>query len=430
MYASMLNLGKSLAGNGRYILTAFSLLFAAVLLTAAVLYTAVSQPPAAAAAETGEVQVRPVNAFPNLQFVLPVVIANAGDERLFIVEQTGLIWSISGRGELATRTLFLNINGRVQDGGERGLLGLAFHPRYEQNGYFYVNYTHLRDGASFSRVSRFQDTAVANSVDPASEVILLEVRQPYSNHNGGDLHFDPQGMLVIALGDGGSGGDPQNRAQDPQTLLGKLLRIDVDRAEGGKNYAIPADNPFIGQAPLDEIWMLGLRNPWRFSFDRQTGDLYIGDVGQNKWEEINFLEAAESGGQNFEWRRKEGFDDFNLEEPAGPGELTEPVYVYKHKDDAQCYSVVGGYVYRGPQSPLYNGMYIFADYCSGKISGLFRDRRGKWQHRSLARGEVTMTTFGEDSPGELYFSVHGSGKIFRLVLNEAQSQSLLPVIFR
>lgn len=410
-------LGRTKTFTVRYLLAGIILLLA-VLLAA----SAVSLQAEAGAGEAVDAYVIPVDVFPKLRFELPSVIANVGDERLFIVEQVGRIWSVSGRGEGASKTLFLDIAGRVQDGGERGLLGLAFHPNYAQNGYFYVNYTTLTGERTLTHISRFQVTANPNIADPSSEVILLEQEQPYSNHNGGDLHFDPQGMLVIALGDGGSGGDPQERSQNAQTFLGKLLRIDVDRMEGGKNYAIPADNPFIGQAALDEIWTLGLRNPWRFSFDRSTGDLYIGDVGQNQWEEVDYVPAAQSGGQNFEWSLKEGFVDFKPGQDTGPGALTPPIHVYSHS--VGC-SVTGGFVYRGKDIGGLDGVYVYADYCSGQIYGLVRDGQGKWQNRLLAEGEIFLSTFGEDNLGELYFASRNSGTIYRL--QEAR-HVLLPIV--
>jgi len=367
--------------------------------------------------------------FPELTFIRPTVITNAADDRLFVAEEAGRIWTITGSGTEAEKMLFLDIVDIVKDGCERGLLGLAFHPDYAQNGYFYVNYIADDDGKDLTRISRFQVSAEADEAMPDSELVLLEIPQPACNHNGGDLHFDPQGMLVAGLGDGGFGGDPLNNGQGPQTMLGKLLRIDVDRQEGGKNYAIPADNPFLDNAgTLDEIWALGLRNPWRFSFDRSTGDLYIGDVGQEKWEEVDYVPAAESGGQNFEWRRKEGFADFNTEQDFGPGELTDPVYVYGHGGAPPRCSIVGGFVYRGGESDLYNGTYVYGDFCSGEIFGLRRDRQGGWQSQFLAKGEESLVTFGEDAAGELYYGVRNSGRIFRLAFEPASDKFLLPVI--
>jgi hypothetical protein len=406
---------------------------AAVGLAALLMFTltAVLVLPAAGSSAPGRTAVRPLEPFPDLFFTRPTVITHAADDRLFVAEEAGRIWIIKGSGAAATKTLFLDIVDLVKDGCERGLLGLAFHPDYAENGYFYVNYVTDDDGADLTRISRFQVSAVPDAAAPDSELVLLEIPQPACNHNGGDLHFDPQGMLVAGLGDGGYGGDPLNSGQGTQTMLGKLLRIDVDSQEGNKNYAIPDDNPFVDDdGVLDEIWTFGLRNPWRFSFDRQTGDLFIGDVGQNTWEEINFVSAAERGGQNFEWRRKEGFAEFNTELDAGPGVPTEPVHVYKHAVEDLCYSVVGGYVYRGSSSELYNGIYVYGDFCSGNIWGLFRDRRGLWRNRLLTSAEETLVTFGEDAAAEIYYGVRNSGKIYRLEFDPASSFALLPAVMK
>ncbi len=351
--------------------------------------------------------------FPSLTFESPVVIENSGDNDLYVVEQAGRIWIVKDRGVNAERSTFLDIRDRVQNGGEMGLLGLAFHPKFTENGYFYVNYTTYNGSQLVTIVSRYQLTADRDVADPQSEIILLEVRQPYSNHNGGALQFDHTGMLVIAFGDGGSAGDPDHRAQDPQSLLGKLLRIDVDRKENGNNYAIPVDNPFVGQAYREEIWALGLRNPWRFSFDRSNGDLFIGDVGQNKWEEVDYVSGVEAGGQNFGWRFKEGFACFNPQQSCDPGGLTDPIYAYGH--DLGC-SITGGYVYRGVNSPDLQSTYIYADYCSGRIYGLKRDKTGGWQNKLLFTADPFLSTFGEDNSGELLIAGHRSGKIYGLSL--------------
>ena len=405
----------------------FFLLASAVLMV--VLLVSIGSHPAAAVEEAAnQPQVAATNVFPNLTFELPSVIANAGDERLFIAEQAGRIWLVKGEGAAAARTLFLDITETVQDGCERGLLGLDFHPQYAQNGYFFLNYITKIEGRDYSRISRFQVSADPDRADPDSELVLMEIEQPYCNHNGGDLHFDPQGMLVTALGDGGSGRDPHNYAQNGASFLGKLLRIDVNRQENGKNYAIPQDNPFLDQADVpDEIWAVGLRNPWRFSFDSQTGDLYIGDVGQDSWEEIDFVAAAGAGGQNFEWSLKEGFDDFKPEQEIGPGLLTGPVYVYAHDDDELCDSVTGGFVYRGGQMPSLYGTYIYANFCGGAIFGLKRDQDGKWKNSPLLAGNSNIVTFGEDHLGELYFAARDQGQIYRLQMSYVY---FLPTLLR
>ncbi|MFN2137768.1 MAG: PQQ-dependent sugar dehydrogenase [Candidatus Promineifilaceae bacterium] len=397
--------------------------------------------PALAAARTAESvtappQIRLVDAFPNLRFQSPIAIAHAGDSHLFVVEQPGRIWRVEGQGGAATRSLFLDITDRVQDGCERGLLGLAFHPDFAQNGYFYVNYiTHqVQDGEEkdYTRVSRFRSATGGGAANPATETVLMEIYQPYCNHNGGDIHFDPSGMLVFGLGDGGSGGDPHHYAQNPQSYLGKLLRIDVDRKEADKNYAIPADNPFAGPDVYEEILALGLRNPWRFSFDRQTGDLYIGDVGQNTWEEVNYVPAAQLGGQNFEWSLREGFMNFNLAQPVGPGLMTAPVHVYEHAQPSGSRSITGGYVYRGDSMAGMDGVYIYADFETGSIFGLWRDAVGDWQNEQLGAlvaqdGQSgRIVAFGEDSQGELYLAAYNQGIIYRLIA--PANVALLPLV--
>jgi glucose/arabinose dehydrogenase len=315
----------------------------------------------------------------------PVDIQSArdGSGRLFIIEKYGAI-RIFQNGQLLDQP-FLNINNRVNDSGnEMGLLGLAFHPNYEQNGYFYVNYT---GAGGHTRISRF--IASGNSADPNSEQILLTVNQPFPNHNGGAVAFGPDGYLYLALGDGGSAGDPQKHGQNPNTLLGTILRIDVD---SGNPYTIPADNPFGS-----EVWAYGLRNPWRISFDRITGDLWIADVGQNRWEEINFLPAGSPGGANFGWSIMEG--SYGYDGQPQPG-LLLPAAEYGREDGC---SVTGGYVYRGAAMPEWNGVYFYADYCSGKIWGLIL-LDGRWQSQVLFETGLRITSFGEDESGEVYLA--------------------------
>lgn len=364
-----------------------------------------------------------VNAFPNHSFDKPVDIAHAGDERLFVVEQSGVIRVVNGRGPAANINVFLDIKGRVTSGGEMGLLGLAFHPQYAQNGYFYVNYTTTVETDLTTHISRFQVTADPDQADPASELILLQVSQPYSNHNGGGLKFGPDRYLYIGLGDGGASDDPGNRAQNRTTLLGKMLRIDVDKSDSGKNYGIPADNPFVGEPALDEIWALGVRNPWRFSFDRLTGDLYIGDVGQNLWEEINFQPADSTGGENYGWRLKEGNHCFIPAQGCDPGGLTDPIFEYHHSEGC---SVTGGTVYRGLSIPALHGYYLYADYCTGEISALRGDGKGTWQNYPVKKIGNYLSTFGEDNAGEVYLAQRDEGTIYRLV--ERRGTILLPLI--
>jgi glucose/arabinose dehydrogenase len=332
----------------------------------------------------------------------PLFLTHAGDSssRLFVVEKPGRIVILQDSQPLDVP--FLEIPGRInsQD-SERGLLGLAFHPNYAQNGYFYVNYT---DSRGDTVVSRFQVTSDPNIADPNSEKILLNISQPYANHNGGMIVFSPDGYLYIGMGDGGSGGDPQNNAQNPDTLLGKILRIDVD---SGDPYSIPE-----GNAPnaLPEIWALGVRNPWRFSFDRATGDLWIGDVGQNQWEEVDFLPAGVQAGVNLGWDYYEGTHAFDGT-PSEDLELVFPVIEYSHPG-GHC-SVTGGYVYRGA-NPDWQGIYLYGDYCSGTIWGALAGPDGVWQTIRLYQTGSGLASFGQDQDGELY-AVYLNGSVFRLI---------------
>lgn len=334
----------------------------------------------------------------------PVGIAHAGDGsgRLFILEQAGVI-RILQDGILLTEP-FLDISRQVGCCGERGLLGLAFHPRYADNGRFFVNYTD-RDGNTV--IARFEVSPDdPNRANPESEQRLMYIRQPYPNHNGGAVIFGPDGYLYLGLGDGGSGGDPQGNGQSTSTLLGKILRIDVDAADP---YAIPFDNPFVNGGGLKEIWAYGLRNPWRIAFDPLTGDLYIADVGQNAWEEINFLAAGSPAGANFGWNYREGAHPFQGSPPDGLN-LIDPVAEYSHN---QGCSVTGGEVYRGTRMPAWQGVYLYGDYCSGKVWGLTRNPLGVWLNGLLFETGATITSFGVDESGEVYL-VDYSGGIYRL----------------
>lgn len=334
----------------------------------------------------------------------PVYVTHAGDRsaRLFIVEQKGVIRVLRG-GELLP-TPFLDITPLVLSGGERGLLSVAFHPRYAENGFLYVNYT---DRSGDTVVARYTVSADPHRADPGTAAILLSIRQPYSNHNGGQLQFGPDGYLYVGMGDGGSGGDPQGNAQNPNSLLGKMLRIDVHVLP----YGIPQTNPFVGpDPPRDEIWALGLRNPWRFSFDRQTGDLYIADVGQDTSEEIDVQPATSRGGENYGWNIMEGAGCYSPPSGCPRAGLTMPVATYRTGENC---SIIGGYVYRGTRIPTLIGTYIFGDYCSGRIWGLRQSDDGRWITTALLDTDLNITSFGEDEAGEVYVAHHG-GTIHRL----------------
>ncbi|HEX9487005.1 MAG TPA: PQQ-dependent sugar dehydrogenase [Gemmatimonadales bacterium] len=325
--------------------------------------------------------------------------APTGDTaRLFVVEQSGQI-RIVRHGQLLPAA-FLDIHTRLVSGGEQGLLSVAFHPNYATNGYFYVNYTDLNGD---TRVERYTVSAAdSNLADTATHKLIIFIPQPYTNHNGGLVMFGPDGMFYIGMGDGGSVGDPQNRAQSPDSLLGKLLRIDVD---AGDPYAIPAGNPFATSGGAKEIWALGLRNPWRFAFDRSAGLLYIGDVGQGLWEEVD-VQPASQGGLNYGWRIMEGAHCYNPANCSSAG-LVLPAVEYDHSN-GQC-AIIGGFVYRGARFPALAGQYFYADLCAGWVRSF-----------SYAGGVVTGQTswnldlspgsplsFGEDARGELYLLTGG-----------------------
>lgn len=329
--------------------------------------------------------------------------APPADSRLFIVEQSGRI-RIAQNGQVLTAP-FLDIANKVRSGGEQGLLSVAFHPRYATNGYFYVNYTDLNGD---TRIERYTVSANPNIADPASAKLILTVVQPYANHNGGLVMFGPDGMLYIGMGDGGSGGDPQGYGQSRNTLLGKLLRIDVD---GGDPYAIPADNPFVGvSGARPEIWATGLRNPWRFAFDRRAGLLYVADVGQSQWEEVDVM-PANQGGVNYGWKIMEGAHCYATPSCSSAG-LVLPALEYGH---AEGCSITGGFVYRGSQSPGLVGHYFYSDYCDGWLksftyaNGAVTERR-TWNVPNLGN----VLSFGEDASGEVYV-LSANGSVVRIV---------------
>lgn len=362
------------------------------------------EPPAPpSAADTARVRLEPVaTGLENPLFLT----APPGDGRLFVVEQPGRIRIVQDGRLLATP--FLDLTDRVGSGGERGLLSVAFHPDYARNGRFYVDYT---DREGDTRIERYRASADPNRADAGSAALVLRVEQPYANHNGGLVAFGPDGKLYVGMGDGGGSGDPQENGQDPTTLLGALLRLDVDAAEP---YAIPPDNPFAGRSSArGEIWALGVRNPWRFAWDRETGLLYTADVGQNRWEEVNVVPAAR-GGLNYGWDRMEGSHCFEPDD-CDRGGLLLPALEYSH--DEGC-SVTGGYVYRGTRIPALRGRYLYADFCEGWVRS-FRYRDGAaMERRELPVDDVgNVLSFGEDAAGELYL-LSSNGTVYRFAPGE------------
>jgi glucose/arabinose dehydrogenase len=364
----------------------------------------------------------------------PVHITNASDghNRLFVVERVGNIRIVKDGALLVTP--FLDIRDRVQSGGEEGLLSVAFPPDYATKGHFYVYYTNHNGD---NQVSRFHISVDPDIADPLSEELILYLDHPfYSNHNGGQMAFGPDGYLYISTGDGGGGGDPDENGQNQASLLGKILRIDVEfappkpdfeatnvvyiplliRTDGVPPsedlYRIPSDNPFVDvPGSRGEIWALGMRNPWRFSFDRDTGDLYIGDVGQGSWEEVDFQPVTSPGGENYGWNEMEGKVCYLPNcDPTG---LTLPVYVYPTREQGSC-SITGGFVYRGSNLPDMRGIYIFADYCNGFISGLQLDG-SDWLDQLLLDTNIRISSFGEDEGGELYVADLASGTIYQII---------------
>jgi glucose/arabinose dehydrogenase len=337
---------------------------------------------------------------------LTYLAVSGTDARLYVVAKAGRILVIENGA--VRQQPFLDIADRVgSKGSEQGLLSVAFSPHYADNRYFYVDYT---DPNGDTVVSRFTANPDFSQADPQSEAKVLGIDQPYANHNGGQLQFGPDGMLYIGMGDGGSAGDPQNHAQDTQSLLGKLLRIDV--STGDKPYQVPADNPKLSGANASEVWAYGLRNPWRFSFDKETHDLYIADVGQNVYEEIDFQPADSTGGENYGWNLYEGFVPYKGN--ADSSGLTMPIYTYSH--DLGC-SITGGYVYRGQQVPALNGAYLYSDYCTGHLWMLQRDASGKWANTLLLESGMNVSSFGQDAQGELYV-INLNGAVYQIVRGE------------
>ncbi|MBC8076458.1 MAG: PQQ-dependent sugar dehydrogenase [Chloroflexales bacterium] len=362
--------------------------------------TAAAQPTAAQSTAPISIRLEPVAA----GFDSPLYATHAGDDsgRLFVVEKRGTI-AIMRDGKRLEQP-FLDIVDRVgSDASERGLLSVAFHPKYRENGLLFVYYTNKAGNVTISRFARADSPDAA---DPASEQVLLTVDKPAANHNGGLVKFGPDGYLYIGTGDGGRAGDPWGNAQNPDALLGKLLRIDVDN---GQPYAIPADNPFRNSGGRPEIWATGLRNPWRFSFDRADGTLFIADVGQNEFEEIN-VQPGNAAGLNYGWNITEGQNCYQ-QSGCDTANLIAPAAQYSH--DEGC-SVTGGYVYRGAASPSLTGTYIFGDYCSGRVWAM-RNAGGAWAAEEVLKVDFQLASFGEDQAGELYATGIDDGTLYKIV---------------
>lgn len=340
-------------------------------------------------------------------FTSPVEITNAGDSRLFVVEQGGLVKILNSNGTIQP-VPFLNLSSVISTGGERGLLGLAFHPNYSSNGFVFVNYTNTSGNTVIARYT--MNLTDANVVSPTDIQILLTITQPFSNHNGGTIKFGPDGYLYIGMGDGGSAGDPGNRAQNKNVLLGKMLRIDVDSASP---YGIPPTNPYVGVDGSDEIWAIGLRNPWKFSFDSSTGDLWIADVGQGEVEEINKVPST-TAGLNYGWKCYEGNAVYTAGCAVTGTTYTFPLAQYTHSQTGGC-SITGGYVYRGAAYPNFQGNYFFGDYCLDKIGMV--NSSGVTTYSALLPSEngLSFTSFGVDINNELYAAAINSGEIYRVI---------------
>ncbi|MDH3325477.1 MAG: PQQ-dependent sugar dehydrogenase [Gammaproteobacteria bacterium] len=342
-------------------------------------------------------QFRLEETFPALTFSEPVGLYQSKNKQWFLIEQSGVIKTFSQNGD--NEQAFLNIKDRVRSGGERGLLGMALDPDFENNGYFYVCYTSEDNNSIISLFS-----SKGYIADTKSEKILLSIPQPYSNHNGGQISFGPDGYLYIGLGDGGSGGDPKQNGQNINTLLGSMLRIDVSKNNGA--YAIPATNPFVNERGKKEIYAYGLRNPWRWSFDKKTGELWVGDVGQNQWEEIDLIKS----GGNYGWNITEGNHCFN-EDNCDQSNLIKPIYEYSH---GEGYAITGGYVYRGSTIEALEGYYVYGDYVTKKIWALRKNENNQIENNLILNSPLNISSFAEDIEGNLFVIGYKSGKVFSL----------------
>jgi len=343
-------------------------------------------------------------------------------KHLYILEKAGVIRVLDLAKRQLLPTPFLDFTAKINTRSERGLLGIAFDREYAQNGIFYVHYNNNDGDTILSRLR--VDPAKPLELLADSEEILLQVKQPFANHDGGELSFGPDGMLYLGLGDGGAAADPENNGQKPESLLGKILRLDVSGGPGSP-YKIPEDNPFVGDDRFRaEVWAWGLRNPWRFSFDRVTGDLWIGDVGQNKWEEINFAPATSKGGENYGWRIREAAHPFNNDDPKPEGPMIDPIHEYRQGGPLNAKSVTGGYVYRGRAIPALRGWYVFGDYVSGQIWAIRQENGERTGYIDLteslagkagAPAMPSLASFGEDALGELYVMNLAGGTIAKIV---------------
>jgi glucose/arabinose dehydrogenase len=356
-------------------------------------------------------------AFPGIRFERPVVIAHPpdGTDRIFVVEQPGRVRWFENRPDVKETTLALDISAKVLSrGNEEGLLGIAFHPKFKANRTVFLQYSWPHFGLKLKEqrrniLSRFTMNKDHTKILPESERPILEVPQPFENHNGGNLQFGPDGYLYIGLGDGGAANDPHGNGQKMSTFLGKFLRIDVDRQAGGKPYAVPPDNPFVGKpGVLPEIWSAGWRNPWGYHFDRKTGELWSGDVGQDKWEEINIVKK----GANYGWNVREAAHPFK-EDPAHKGPFEEPVAEHDH---GVAKSITGGVVYRGKKNPALDGLYLYGDFVTGNLWALRWDGTKVADSRHLLEFKSKqISCFGEDRDGEVYFATFTDGRLYRFV---------------